>query len=470
MKSLNARGYLSAVVLEESDGRRSVALRLGSELDAITTIPSSIDNAQALSTMLNSLTVHIASRAGLEGIGGSNSTLLNGPNHVVILGSNARAVECAQACAALGSNVTMVCLADPQKVRRQLGPAFRSINVMLPAVGELELGFCTVLGQFDAMIDTLGDEYDDIVYNDNDNEEDDEESLRPRSGSTSVLRLLQSRHACRCYLSTQSHAQRMVGEQGVLWGPAKANEYVKKMAAVRQASTDFVPPDGLASTVGTLLQAGVILGDAKRKDPVLVHGWSLADVWESTTWPRDTSGGANVRFGLPVVNDIDIEERMVSAPPSMARPVSNEDEPEEEETGEHSYILDLVGAGGLLQHVIAPERDCVLFLSAKFCRTCRYLSPAYQRLARLETEEHASSIVIARADTGGPLGKELGRKLGVDAVPTFLLFRQGRRFGRPLGITRLPSKKLSAAMELLRSGQEWDDQYVKQAEAAQKKS
>ena len=34
-----------------------------------------------------------------------------------------------------------------------------------------------------------------------------------------------------------------------------------------------------------------------------IRGWTLADFWEQTSWPRDSSGTSNTRYGLPVRDD-----------------------------------------------------------------------------------------------------------------------------------------------------------------------
>jgi hypothetical protein len=60
-------------------------------------------------------------------------------------------------------------------------------------------------------------------------------------------------------------------------------------------------------------------------------------------------------------------------------------------------------------------------------------------------------------EASGQLGKELGRELGVDAVPSFIFYRNGERFGIPLYASKLPSPKISHAIELLESGADWDE-------------
>mmetsp|Transcript_6536 Transcript_6536/g.11253 ORF Transcript_6536/g.11253 Transcript_6536/m.11253 type:complete len:109 (+) Transcript_6536:1-327(+) len=96
-------------------------------------------------------------------------------------------------------------------------------------------------------------------------------------------------------------------------------------------------------------------------------------------------------------------------------------------------------------------------MSAKFCKTCRSINPIYTRMARLNQENENSNISFIKAEASGAMGKELGRHLSVRAVPSFVFFRKGKRFGIPLSVSKLPSKKIDKALELLASGSDWDD-------------
>jgi hypothetical protein len=252
------------------------------------------------------------------------------------------------------------------------------------------------------------------------------------------------------------------------------------------------------------LQAGVVAPDSDKKGSsgtkdggILVRDWSLPDYWELVTWPRDSAGGANVRYGFPVPDDLSLVfedgadgsensnyvaadkddndstevEDMISAPPLRGGRTEEETmQPSETPEGSNPYILNVVGVQGLQKHVIESERDCLLFLSAPFCRTCRYLQPQYQRMARMGTEEWDGAVTFAKADAGGAIGKELGRALKVDAVPSFLLFRKGRLYGEPLIISRLPSRKLDLAVDFMKSGKPWDEQALREVDQDSKKN
>jgi thiol-disulfide isomerase/thioredoxin len=148
------------------------------------------------------------------------------------------------------------------------------------------------------------------------------------------------------------------------------------------------------------------------------------------------------------------------------RPIADESEldPQSEEESEESFtanpfVKEITNIEDLQRDIVSSQRDCVLFLSASYCRTCRTIQPAFTRLARTTLEETANDfdqLLFAKADTSGPTGKELGRALTVASVPTFLLFRKGRQYGSPLSIAKLPSKKLNLAISLLTRGMPWD--------------
>ena len=86
-------------------------------------------------------------------------------------------------------------------------------------------------------------------------------------------------------------------------------------------------------------------------------------------------------------------------------------------------------------------------------------------MARLDESE----IVYMTASAGGETGKGLRRLLEVRAVPSCVFFREGKRYGKVLGIPRLPSKKLNLAIQLLQSGEKWDDEAFRELDRGEQK-
>lgn len=335
--------------------------------------------------------------------------------------------------AAMGVDVSIVSTGNPQI-------ADVRVESLDPAVGELQIGFCSHVGEFDSLVDTLGDEQGSHV----------EASTNKRFGETGgVLSLLKSRHKCERYISTMTASQRIIRDDGVIFGPGKVKDHIRQLNKASATGTAIIPPTGFGTTVQTLLEKGITYS-WKSEGNALVRTWSLPEVWELTSWPRDSDSTSNVRFGFPVVVDLDADDEYEGD--------IDENEFEEEEDveingGFQSFITDITSVQDLTREVINQGKDCVLFLSAKYCRTCKTIAPAYTRMARIN---HSDKLLFCRADTTGPNGKELSKTLNVNAVPLFLLFKQGERYGTPLLVNKLPSKKLDLALEFLRTGATWD--------------
>ena len=333
----------------------------------------------------------------------------------------------------MGVDVSIVSTGNPQI-------ADVRVESLDPAVGELQIGFCSHVGEFDSLVDTIGDERNSQA----------EVSTNNWFGETGgVLSLLKSRHKCERYISTMTASQRIIRDDGVIFGPGKVKDHVRRLDKVSTTATAIIPPKGFGTTVQTLLEEGITYSWKSEGSP-LVRTWSLPEVWESTSWPRDSDSSSNVRFGFPVVDDLDVDDENEGD--------NDEDDFDEVDEvdvngGFRPFITDITSIQDLSREVITQDKDCVLFLSAKYCRTCKTIAPAYTRMARIH---HSDKLLFCRADTTGPNGKELSKTLNVNAVPLFLLFKQGERFGTPLLVNKLPSKKLDLALEFLRTGSTWD--------------
>jgi len=309
------------------------------------------------------------------------------------------------------------------------------------------------------------------------------------------------------YVSTVTNSQNMVGKEGIFGGPRRVDDYVKKFS--QSASSSFVlenpeyqmilPWSNLGKTVETILESRIVFPSKVRqklyKASMTIRGWSLPDFWEQSTWPKDSSGSGQTRFGMPVIADPDDDDdddalaygsvrpgRAVTTPGGRRFSAYEQEEEEEEWKSlpppkpkqDNPFIQQVAGVHGIQTEIMDTQLDCILFLSAKFCKTCQQINPQYTRMARMSQEDGSSrpsdddnaddddrtninpGIVYAKVETSGRWGKEVGRYLGVDAVPNFVLFRKGKRFGSPLSVSKLPSKKIDKAIQLLLSGSEWD--------------
>jgi len=406
-------------------------------IDSVASIPSSFsekDYDTIIMTISASLaSVHcalpIASR-----IGGSSSDFTKSNGKVVVIGASDHARFAARGLSSIGMEVFLISTGNTRIDDSR-------ITVLNPSVGDMEIGFCSYIGEFDSIVDTVSDEQTNVEF------DDSVESWR-KSG---VLTLLRTRHNCEQYISTMTQSQKIIEENGLLFGPGKVKEHLQRISKNSARATSIRPPNGFGKTVQTLLENGITLS-WKSDGEGIIRSWSVPQFWELASWPRDAAG-SNVRFGLPVVDDLDTISNELEMFEEGEREKEKEELQQVEKSNSNPFVEEISGVNGLAQNIVDEKRNALLFLSAPFCRTCKSLSPGYTRLARTRQE---SGLMFAKANTSGPLGKELGRKLAVNSVPMFLLFRDGERFGKPLSINKLPSKTLDQALEYLTTGSEWD--------------
>jgi thiol-disulfide isomerase/thioredoxin len=284
------------------------------------------------------------------------------------------------------------------------------------------------------------------------------------------------------YVSTLTHCQTIVTKEGILGGPGQTDKYAERIGGTASFLTSpdcqpIPPPAAIGTTMETMFQKGVVFAESKRKKlqqqkskSVVLRGWSLSDFWEHTSWPRDSETTSR-RFGLPVVDIADVEdEPMIAEAPdrrvgkkyvaqAAAEPEDDLPVPPKPKQ-DNPFVHNVVGIQGMQTEIIDEELDCIMFLSAKFCKTCKQINPIYTRMARL-AKDASPNIAFVKTEASGKWGKELGRELEVDAVPSFVLFRNGERYGTPLSVSRLPSRKIDRALELLESGADWDPSVLK---------
>ena len=387
------------------------------------------------------------------GVGGSdNSNDVFYSGKAVIIGGNDYACFLADAMASLGIEVSIVSNNGGIKVKNG------QVNVMKPYDFNddyEEIGFSTTIGQFDSLVDTISNERKGMIISQD----------NPYGGST-LLRLLDLKHQCNKYISTLTQSQQIVKNEGVLFGPGKANAHVKAMESVSLAKCISLVPslEFGKSTLQRLLDSNVLFTSKNNNNKSIVaRGWTMKDFWEETSWPRDSSG-TGIRYGFPVQEEEDLDELFRKEQERMqqrARVGSPEERGgmDNEETTKqllidekNPYVTQIMGVDGLAQKVISQQKDCVIFVAMRSCRTCKGINPIFTKLAR---ERGGDNLMFAKADATGASGKALGRQLGVEAVPSFVLFRNGVRYGA-VSTSRLPSDRLDRAIQGLVEGDDFD--------------
>mmetsp|Transcript_26388 Transcript_26388/g.61813 ORF Transcript_26388/g.61813 Transcript_26388/m.61813 type:complete len:610 (+) Transcript_26388:218-2047(+) len=488
-------GYMNIVTGRDENNRRVVAMQcmVGNEKrdssdvfeDSVAVIPNKVSDADAISTYIASISAVHCALPRLENIGGAgedSSTTISG-GKVVVLGSGELACFSAEGLASLGMEVYLVNSKGNAKVRKNVG----KLNIIKPAVGDTELGFASYLGEFDSLVDTIGNERTSLRQDSFEDEGDGMMSL-----GQSTLQMLRSRHKCYNYVSTLTNSQDIVTSEGLFGGPGKADGYSEKVGnpsflTRSRECQSITPPADIGSTLETLLKNGVILTEKQRKKACskksdAIRGWSLADFWEQMSWPRDSSGSGTTRFGLPVREDLDdvdiLKEDMISEAPydptqANRKGIRDDDDDDIGEFGTSSsritpsknnraiqknpFVLNIMDMDGFQSEIVQPKKSCVMFMSARFCKTCKTINPAYTRMARINQDgDNANHLTFVKAETSGALGKEFAAQLSVRAVPSFVFVREGKILGQTY-VSKLPSRKIDEALQLLNSGAEWDN-------------
>lgn len=409
-------------------------------------IPSKVSDADAMSTAAAAVVGIHCAIPKVEEVGGGDEVFYSGK--AIVMGGNDYAVFLADGLATLGIETSLVSSGGPKTKNKQ-------VNVMSPSVyiddDNDDVGFANVIGQFDSLIDTISNEQKGMVITDE----------NPAGGS-SVLQLLRSRHQCDKYISTISESQQIIKKAGVLFGPGKANSHVKEMESISlQKCTPLVPSPGFGPSTLQMLLENNILFSTKSNGPTIARGWALKDFWEETSWPRDSSG-TGVRYGLPVVEEEDLDELFLKEQLEMESGrvrVGGEGGMDDKEVTVQSkkdeknpYVTQIVGVEGLAESIISKQKSSVVFVAMRSCRTCKGINPVFTRLAR---ERNGGDLLFAKADATGAAGKALGKQLGIVAVPSFVLFRKGVRYGA-VSSSKLPSFKLDKAISDLEAGKDFD--------------
>jgi len=435
--------------------------------DSIAILPSKLSPADAISTAATSLlAVHCSSL---------NSLKQKKKGKIVIVGGGEYAIFLAKALVGLGSKVSLVTarpawsLPSPTDIASSKNKHL--IEILSPAVGTMSLGFATAIGEFDTLIDTLGDELGmgrarTVLDND-------------IMDGGRFLEQLKELNGCDNYLSTLTRSQQYVLKQGLLFARDPVIRYQKEVEKLTSKYQILPPPFSFGSTLQLLLDQNIIYssdqnenGSHKTKSN-FVRGWSLSDLTELKTWPSEGPR----RFGFPVVdlsvsslslrrkamaaslntNDNATTETKTVGKVSGKQSSDSEDTDEEQEEEEYSntdimettpksnanttikitkrssksaassnpYVTTIQSASELNQQIIEPKRNCILFLTASYCQKCKRMTPQLNRIARLSSEEN-SDVLFAHVDiSSGPRGKQLGKILGVDKVPSVIVFQKG---------------------------------------------
>jgi len=450
---------------QEYDANSDLFVKMDDETliykDSITTIPKSISDSDAISTASAAIPVRCAYGQHRK----CRSVVLGGGDYACFI---AKALVCLNDDKdrndGMDSQVSLV-TTRPMSLRDTPFNPLRNtgVNAMSPSVGQEEKGFSEVLGHFDVVIDTLGDEGNLDKINSL------EQGVERVFGKVGVASKLKNENNCQRYISTLTESQKVVLKEGIIFARDPVLQYQKE---TEKSAPTVIPDNGeyefmnipspknFNQALQKLLDEKIIFptdsnenGSHKNKK-VFVRGCSFPDYAEIEIWPSDASEGSTVRYGFPGAQELALEARVDDMMTDNAAP----EKKAPKRVQRNPYVTTLDTLSDVRQYIVDEKKDAIIFFNAPYCKTCKSITPLYQRMARVSKDVKGDSdFLFAKASTAGKPGKQLTFTFKIDSVPTFILFRNGKQFGKPFGAVKLPSKKLAAALENLKSGEEWDE-------------
>jgi thiol-disulfide isomerase/thioredoxin len=228
----------------------------------------------------------------------------------------------------------------------------------------------------------------------------------------------------------------------------------------------FPTPSNYGQILERLMEANIIFSTDRnengshQKKSSFVRGCSFPDYAEVEIWPTAVMDDAAVRYGFPGIGELTLEARVDEL---MGTDVPKEIVKEKKKQ-KNPFVMELDSLGDLREEIVEKEKNAVVFVSAPYCQLCRVISPVYTRMARISIEEEGNDLAFAKASSAGKTGKQMTTVLGIESVPTFLLFKAGEQYGEPFGATKLPSAVLDAVIDNLLNDKDWDSTLINKDE------
>ncbi|KAL3802561.1 hypothetical protein ACHAW5_010954 [Stephanodiscus triporus] len=220
-----------------------------------------------------------------------------------------------------------------------------------------------------------------------------------------------------------------VKNDGVLFGPGKANSYVKSIESMSyDKCQNLIPSPGFVP----------------NQQPL--EGWELKDFWEETSWPRDNSG-TGVRFGLPVPERKIWMNRSESSNCNFksGAPVGSEGGMDKKEMQRQSTVIIKIHMSHKFDGVASFSLLCDPVGRARVLIQC---------LQRWRENTLGANCCSPRQMQPAPRARRWGNNLGL--LPfVACLFHNGIRYGAVF-TSKLPSDRLDKAIRDLEAGEDFD--------------
>jgi len=85
--------------------------------------------------------------------------------------------------------------------------------------------------------------------------------------------------------------------------------------------------------------------------------------------------------------------------------------------------------------VLSPDKLTIIDFWAEWCGPCKSIAPYYEQLS----DEYKGKLSFAKVDTDA--NPRTPGRLGIQGIPTFIIFKGGAEVGRVIGADRVRLKR-----------------------------
>lgn len=83
------------------------------------------------------------------------------------------------------------------------------------------------------------------------------------------------------------------------------------------------------------------------------------------------------------------------------------------------------------ERIISSEKPVVIDFWANWCGPCKILSPVFEKVS----EELSGMFIFGKLNIDEEGNNEICKQIGLRAIPTIKVFRNGKEIGRKVGVS-----------------------------------